>query len=87
MKIDEGLYRIISRATEISGREYNVYWRDSENIEGFIDPDELLTAVDDLIGEYERIEEELEDLKNDMESNYVPVSVASQYDISDRDFI
>lgn len=43
--------------------------------------DEIIGKIEDLISDKRIIEKELEDLKQDLESNYKPITVAEQYDI------
>lgn len=49
--------------------------------------DEILDKIQDLESEKFRLEEELEDLKQDMEENYKRIPVNEQYEIYDDDFI
>ena len=49
--------------------------------------DEILDKIQDLESEKFRLEEELEDLKQDMEENYKRISVNEQYEVYDDDFI
>ena len=49
--------------------------------------DEILDIIQDLESEKFRLEEELEDLKQDVEENYKRIPVAEQYEIYDHDFI
>lgn len=48
---------------------------------------EILDIIQDLESEKFRLEEELEDLKQNMEENYKKISVNEQYEIYDHDFI
>lgn len=77
VNIEKKLYE---RVSEITTTDYNV-----ENNK--VEVDNLLSMIEDLISEYDRIEEELEDIQNDMEENYQRIPVSNQYDVSDRDFI
>jgi len=43
--------------------------------------------IDELIADKEHLEEEIKNLKQDIEDNYRPIPVAEQAGISDRDFI
>lgn len=47
----------------------------------------LENKLEELTADKEYLEEELKDLKQDLEDNYRPIPVAEQYGISDRDFI
>lgn len=48
---------------------------------------EILDIIQDLESEKFRLEEELEDLKQDMEENYKRIPVNEQYEVYDHDFI
>lgn len=52
----------------------------------YIKAEELLCWIENLNYELERAKEDLEDLKNDLESNYKPVSHWEQSGMSERDF-
>ena len=86
MKIDEASYRIINDAMTILNKNYEIHWFDKDLITGFIDDEEILTIIEDLIYEVDHLNETIEDMKNDIESNYRPLTKAEQYEISDRDF-
>lgn len=49
--------------------------------------DEILDIIQDLESEKFRLEEELEDLKQDMEENYKRIPISEQYEVYDDDFI
>ena len=49
--------------------------------------DEILDIIQDLDSEKFRLEEELEDLKQDMEENYKKIPANEQYEVFDDDFI
>jgi len=48
---------------------------------------ELIAIIEDIDSDKERLEEELEDLKRDVEDNYRPISPEEMYGIDDRDFL
>lgn len=48
---------------------------------------EILDIIQDLESEKFRLEEELEDLKQDMEENYKRIPANEQYEIYDHDFV
>lgn len=48
---------------------------------------ELIAIIEDIDSDKERLEEELEDLKQDIEDNYKPITPEEMYGISDKDFI
>ena len=49
--------------------------------------DEILDIIQNLESEKFRLEEELEDLKQDMEENYKKIPANEQYEVFDDDFI
>lgn len=49
--------------------------------------DEIIAKIEDLECELKAKEEELEDLKEDVESNYTPTPVSTQVGINNNDFI
>lgn len=62
------------------------------NLESFKEKDiysweEIISIIEDLECELHIKEEKIEELENDLESNYKKISLSEQYDISDRDFI
>lgn len=48
--------------------------------------EDLLGIIEDLLFECEHLKEVIEDMKNDMDSNYKRISDRELYCISDRDF-
>lgn len=51
-----------------------------------ISVEDLINAVDNLIYEKHCLEEEIEDIKQDMQDNYRPIPYSTQVGISDKDF-
>lgn len=78
MKINENVFDIINKVHEITLTDYEIKWFDAENINGYIESDVLLNIIQDLICEIEHKEEEIEDIKQDIESNYRPLTIAEQ---------
>ena len=60
MRIDEDNYGIIDRAEKILFTEYEKHWFDAENIDGYMDEEELLSIIEDLCDEIERLQEPIE---------------------------
>lgn len=48
--------------------------------------DDLIELLEDVVNEYERLQEEYEDYKRNVEDNYKPIPVSEQYGISEREF-
>jgi hypothetical protein len=49
--------------------------------------EEVLDLCEELYNETERLNEKIDDLEQDIEDNYIPVSKSEQYGISNSDFI
>lgn len=49
--------------------------------------EEILDLCEELYNETERLNEKINDLEQDIEDNYIPVSKSEQYDVNDSDFI
>lgn len=76
MRIDESNYKIINRILQLTGVDYDIKWFDGVN--GYIDNDKVISMLEDLIGENDRLEEEKEDIIRDRDDNWKHVSVEEQ---------
>ena len=65
-------------------KDYNLQSFKEKDIYTF---EEIISIIEDLESEKFRLEEELEDLKQDMEENYKRISANEQYEVFDDDFI
>lgn len=68
--------------------------RDSiEKIVGYVinpvsmNEDDLIDLLEEIVSEYEHLQDKYDDLEQQIEENYRPIPVAEQYGISDKDFI
>ena len=88
MRITPDNYEILEKASDITLVDYGIKWFDAENYEGYIDSEGLLSMIEDLIVEYHRKEEEIEELKQDIEDNYEPKKIDpyDYYGVSRNDF-
>lgn len=79
LKLDWELYEKVCKAT---GGDY-------EAVGEFLSYDGIVGIVEDLLLEIEAKNEQLEDIKNDMEENYVlkKNDPYEEYGINERDFI
>lgn len=64
MRVDESNFEILQRAYDITGITNKIFWRDAENIDGYIAEDDLMYLMEQLISEYEHKAEEVRDLEN-----------------------
>lgn len=87
MRVDENNFEILDKASKITGTDYEIKWYDAENINGYIETENLISIIEDLIYEIDRLQEELEDIEQDIKDNYKPIPEAEQVGISVRDFI
>lgn len=86
MKIDEDRYLTINKAQRLLFHNYEINWKDAENLEGYIDEDTLLDIIDDLCDEVERLEEEKERQEEQIREWYKPISPYEFYGVSEDDF-
>lgn len=70
VKIDEKLY------DEVSGLTMNDYGKKGDEVS----VEALMQMVEDLLVEYRRSEETLQDVLSDMEDNYKPLTNKEMYD-------
>lgn len=67
--------------------DYDCLYADRLGIEkDLISIDDLLSIIQDLYFENEKLKEELEDEKRDKQDNYEKISPYKMYGISERDF-
>lgn len=76
-KLDREEYRLCKNVEKITNSDYDV-----DN--GFISSDNLIGALEELLSEYENLQERYNDLENDLEENYKPIPI--DLGLSDRDF-
>ena len=71
----------------INLKEQNSWIQDRFPKKDLITLDELMSDYEDLIAEVERLQEEIEDFKQDRDENFKRISVSSQVEIDDSYFI
>lgn len=87
MKVDETNYGILKKVSDITLTDYEIMWFDAENIDGYIENDNLVSMLENLLYEYDKLQEKYDDLESDLESNYRAIPIAEQYGISEREFV
>lgn len=87
MIVNESIYDILEKASNITLTNYDIKWFDAENISGYIKEENLIDIIEDLILEVNRLEEEIEDIEEDIRDNYKRISNDEQVGISSKDFI
>lgn len=83
MKIDENIYDDLEKVSKITGVEYDIKWFNAENIDGYIEQDDLFAMLQDLLCEYDRLKEEMEDQENYYKSNWKPIAPSEMYGIGE----
>lgn len=48
---------------------------------------DMISVMEDLVGEIDRLKEKIEEIEQDKEENYKQVSISSQVGINNSDFI
>ena len=61
MKVDESNFDTLEKVTEITDTEYNIRWFDAENIDGYIECDDLYDMVYNLVSEVNHLKEQLKE--------------------------
>ena len=77
-RLDAGEQDLIKKVEKITNSDYNV-----DN--GFISSTYIMSALEELLSEYEHLQERYNDLERDLEDNYKPIPI--DVGISERDFI
>lgn len=79
-KLDEHWKNIEQKAEKITMTDYEVDYQD------YIEVENLLSIIEDLIGEIEHLKEEKEAIEQDRNDNYRPIPVKEQVGYSEKDF-
>lgn len=87
MRVDESNFETLKRASDITLTDYDIKWFDAENIDGYIDADNIISMIEDLIYEIGCLKEKIEDREQDIKDNYRRIPTAEQVGISNKDFI
>lgn len=77
-RLDAGEQELIKKVEKITNSDYNV-----DN--GFISSTYIMSALEELLSEYEHLQERYNDLEKNLEENYKPIPV--DIGISERDFV
>lgn len=65
----------------------NITHTDYEIEDNFIKTDYLVNAIDELLREIYRLNQEYKDLKQEIQDNYKPISIQEQIDYNEKDFL
>lgn len=63
MMIDDNKWLVLKDAIDITNTDYDIKWYDAENFEGYIDGDEMLSIIEDLLWEIEQLKDEKKDIE------------------------
>jgi hypothetical protein len=74
MRIDEKTFNILDKASKITLTDYEIKWFDKENKDGYIDTENLISVIDDLLSEIGHLQELIEDMKQPKDEYEDPYS-------------
>ncbi|WP_298061731.1 hypothetical protein [uncultured Rikenella sp.] len=74
LKLDFEQLKQIEKATEITCTDYDLYGN-------FLPVESVMSIVEDLLWEIDRLQEEYDDLQEDMKNNYRPLETLSLDDV------
>lgn len=80
MKVDESNYDLILRVEKETMTDYYVKWFNAENVEGYIEDDDVWSIIEDLLMAIDSRNERIEELESDIRDNYKPITKAEQYE-------
>ena len=86
MIVDESNYEILERVSKLTLTDYEIRWFDKKNIYGYIETDNLISMLEDLLCEIDTLEEKYKDLEQDIEDNYKRLTYEEQIDYNPHDF-
>ena len=86
MKVDEYVFDVVQKVEKKTSTDYNIMWKDAENVDGYITADDLFTMVEDLLYEIDYLEEKIEDLERYIENSKEKFDPYYEYGVSERDF-
>lgn len=88
MKITEDNYDVLKEVQEITTTDYDIRWSNAEEIEGYIEADEMLTMMKDLLIEYHLLQERKEDQEEYCKEYHQPrkINYYEEYGINEREF-
>jgi len=69
MRISEDEYWIIDKAEKITTTDYEIKWFDKDTFDGYIDDENLITIIDDLLSEIDYLNEKIDELQKPKEKD------------------
>lgn len=90
LQVNEENYKILKKVEVITSTDCDsdIVWMDKKNKRGYIFPDALYSMIEELLYEYDLLQEKLEDTIDDRNENYqpIPFNPYDEYGISESDF-
>ena len=86
MIVDETNYDIFKRVSDLTLTDYEIKWFNSEEINGYIPAENLLSMIEDLLCEIDSLEEKYKDFEKYVEDNYRHLTYEEQIDYNPADF-
>ncbi len=85
MNLDEYDLKVIEKVSKITITDYGVIKYPSLN-EGYIEHDDLIVLIENLLCEIDTLQEKIDDLENDIRDNYKPISPYEMYEVSENEY-
>lgn len=80
MLVDESVYEIFKKVSDLTLTDYEIRWFKAENIEGYILAENMLSMIEDLLCEIDNWEEKYKNFEQYVEDNYRHLTYAEQID-------
>lgn len=90
MRVDENNFKILRRAEDILGTDYEIHITNDDECKGFIEDDNVIDMIDELCSLIDDLKEEMEEQQEDYEEQirdcYTPKSSYDFYGVSEDMF-
>ena len=77
-RLDTGEQELIKKVEKITSADFNID-------DGFISSTYIMSALEELLSEYEHLQERYNELEKNLEENYKPIPI--DLGLTDRDFV
>lgn len=79
MIVNEENYDMLQKVSKKTMTDYGIRWFNAENIEGYIEANNMYSMIEDLFCEIERLEEKVADIEQDKRDNYRRITPSEMY--------
>ena len=81
MLVNEDNYDVFEKVSKRLMESYEINWFKTEEIKGYIEPKEMLSMIEDLLCEIDRLEEKAEKREQEIKDNYKQITPSEMYEI------